>query len=96
MRRSEELAPITRVETIYDNYYGTTIPDPYRWLEDWHSEDVQLWLGSQATYASRLLEALPERESLLHRIRQINQAQPLLFSFYNIVGACFYLQRQFN
>ena len=93
MQQSEELPPVTRVETVCDNYFGTIVPDHYRWLEDWHSEDVQLWLGSQATYASRFLDALPERESLLHRIRQLNQAQPLLFNFYTNIGACFYLQR---
>ncbi len=85
--------PVTRVETVYDNYHGNTIADHYRWLEDWHSEEVQIWLVNQATYTSRFLEALPERDSLLHHIRHLNQAQPLLFNFYTSIGACFYLHR---
>jgi protease II len=27
--------PTTRIDTVYDTYFGTTAADPYRWLEDW-------------------------------------------------------------
>ena len=37
-------APPTRKLDVVDHYFGTNIPDPYRWLEDDHSLDTQAWV----------------------------------------------------
>ena len=33
--------PVTRVEAVTDTYHGTTVTDPYRWLEDWEAQEVK-------------------------------------------------------
>jgi prolyl oligopeptidase len=49
-----------RVDQV-DDYYGVEVPDPYRWLEDEHSEETKAWLAAQDEIAERLFAKLPER-----------------------------------
>jgi len=41
-------APITYPETkkgdVVDDYFGTRVPDPYRWLEDDRAPEVTAWV----------------------------------------------------
>lgn len=85
--------PVARIEVVRDTYFGTTVEDPYRWMEDWQSEEFQSWITSQAAYAKTYLEALPERETLLARIAQLRAASPYLYDFQVAGGRTFYLKR---
>ncbi|MHB1864018.1 MAG: hypothetical protein ACYCVL_13780, partial [Gemmatimonadaceae bacterium] len=39
--------PVTRKDTVVDDYFGTRVPDPYRWLEDQNSPEVARWVEAQ-------------------------------------------------
>ena len=41
--------PETRSEQIVETLHGVEVADPYRWLEDVNSEEVQQWMKSQDT-----------------------------------------------
>jgi prolyl oligopeptidase len=60
--------PIARVEVVRDIHFGTTLEDPYRWMEQ-EGQEFRRWLEGQTTYARSVLDALPRRASLLGRIR---------------------------
>lgn len=68
--------PKARVEIVRDSYFGTDIDDPYRWMEDYKSDEAQTWLREQAEYATGVLGALPERDTLLARITALSDAGP--------------------
>lgn len=54
----------TRTVDQSDDYFGTTVADPYRWLEDTDDPEVVDWLRAQATHAREHLDALPGRDAI--------------------------------
>ncbi|HEY8301410.1 MAG TPA: prolyl oligopeptidase family serine peptidase [Jatrophihabitans sp.] len=51
---------ITRTVDVVDDYFGTTVPDPYRWLEDSDDAEVADWLAAQAAVTREHLDGLPD------------------------------------
>lgn len=41
-------APVARVQPVTDDYYGTQVVDPYRWMESGRDPDWLPWLEGQA------------------------------------------------
>lgn len=76
-----ETPPVAPVKIVVDDYFGTKIADPYRYMEDFRSADVQAWVKQQAEFAETTLNAIPGREKLLARIRELDAGTP-----YNIFG----------
>lgn len=64
--------PQARVEIIHDTFFGTTVEDPYRWMEDQESDESTAWIQGQHGFTRALLDGLPERENLLGRIHDLN------------------------
>ena len=60
--------PETKTVTQQDNYHGTVVSDPYRWLEEEKSEEVSAWVESQNTLARPYLAELPSRERYKERL----------------------------
>lgn len=56
---------------VVDDLFGTAVPDPYRWLEDASSAAAQEWLAAQDVLARSHLDALPGREPLRARLREL-------------------------
>jgi len=54
-----------------DAYFGTTVTDSYRYMEDLSAPDVQQWAHAQADFARATLDAIPGRARLLARIREL-------------------------
>ncbi len=53
--------PVTRKSDQVDTYHGTTIADPYRWLEDDNSAETKAWVKVQNEVTEKLLLAMPQR-----------------------------------
>jgi len=60
--------PETKTVSQQDNYHGTVVSDPYRWLEEEKSEEVSAWVESQNTLARPYLAELPSRERYKERL----------------------------
>ncbi len=63
--------PTTRQADQVDDYHGTNVADPYRWLEDPDSEETKAWVDAQNKVTFGYLEDIPQRESLKQRITQL-------------------------
>ncbi|HEY0736960.1 MAG TPA: prolyl oligopeptidase family serine peptidase [Herpetosiphonaceae bacterium] len=87
-------APAARIEVVRDTYFGTTIEDPYRWMEDWTSDEARAWLAAQMAYTQQMLDALPERDALLARISELGGTTPELTELRMAGGRYFYLRRE--
>ena len=54
--------PPTRKGDQVDVYHGTSVADPYRWLEDDNSEETKAWVKTQNAVTDNFLASLPQRE----------------------------------
>jgi prolyl oligopeptidase len=63
--------PDARRDPIVEDYHGTPVADPYRWLEDQESTDTAAWVAAQRELTQRFLEALPDRAALHQRLTQL-------------------------
>lgn len=85
--------PVARIDVVRDTYFGTTIEDPYRWMENWKSEEFQVWVKEQAACTQAYLDALPGRDKLLAQLTELTNAGPAL-SYFQVMGErVFYLRR---
>lgn len=60
--------PSTKKVDVSDNYFGTTIADPYRWLEDDNSEETKNWVQQQNAVTSTYLSGVPYRDKVKSRL----------------------------
>jgi prolyl oligopeptidase len=54
--------PTTRITNVSDTLHGKTLSDPYRWLEDETSPEVQAWMTEQDRYTRGELARLRHRD----------------------------------
>lgn len=76
---------------IRDAYFGTTVVDPYRWMEAPGSRELATWLQAEAAHARRALDALPDRAGLLARIQELDHAGSRAWDAEAWGGKYFYL-----
>ncbi|MBE3141668.1 MAG: S9 family peptidase, partial [Thermoplasmata archaeon] len=63
--------PVTKKGDVVDTYFGTKVPDPYRWLEDDRSEETAAWVKEQNKVTFGYLEAIPYREEIKNRLEKM-------------------------
>jgi prolyl oligopeptidase len=63
--------PLTQKGTDQDNYHGTTVKDPFRWLEVDTAENVKQWVESQNKVTFDYLSKIPYREGFKNRLSEI-------------------------
>ncbi len=62
--------PTHQVDQV-DNYHGTAVADPYRWLEDPDSEESRTWIAAQNQVTFGYLATIPAREKIRQRLTQL-------------------------
>jgi prolyl oligopeptidase len=72
--------PVAPIKNVTDDYHGTKIVDPYRYMEDFTSPAVQEWVKGQAEFAAAALAALSGRDQLLKRIVELDTGSPYTLS----------------
>jgi len=63
--------PVTRKVEQIDDYFGTKVADPYRWLEDQNSAETKAWVDEQNKLTFGYLAKIPYREKLKERLTQL-------------------------
>ena len=57
---------------VVDTYFGTTVPDPYRWLENDTSEATAAWVAAENKVTDEYLSKIPFRSALLKRLTALS------------------------
>ena len=63
--------PAARHDDVVDDYHGTKIADPFRWLEDDNSDETKAWVKAQNAVTFDYLKSIPERETLKARLKSL-------------------------
>ena len=63
--------PVARRSDHTDDYFGTEVADPYRWMEDLDADEVQAWVEAENALAVPYLESLPGRQKIIDRTREL-------------------------
>jgi len=63
--------PQTKKVDQVDDYFGTEVADPYRWLEDDNAEDTKAWVEAQNKVTFGYLDGIPYRPKIRERLTEI-------------------------
>ncbi len=63
--------PPARKGDVVDDYHGTKVADPYRWLEDVDSPETRGWVEAENRVTFAYLERIPERERIRRRLTEL-------------------------
>ena len=86
--------PPTVVEPITEALHGVEITDPYRWLEDQNSPRTRAWLEEQTAYTRAYFDAIPGREQIKERVRELMAFKEVISEPWNVGDRYFFLKRQ--
>ncbi len=63
--------PQARKDGVADDYFGTSVADPYRWMENLNSVEVKSWVEAENALTFKYLASLPLREQFRRRITEL-------------------------
>ncbi|WP_285569994.1 prolyl oligopeptidase family serine peptidase [Geothrix limicola] len=63
--------PATRKSDVVEDFFGTKVADPYRWLEDDNSAETKAWVEAQNKVTFGYLEKIPARAKIQERITKL-------------------------
>jgi len=63
--------PQTRTDSVVDDYFGTLVEDPYRWLEIDTAAEVEAWVKTQNEVTFGYLSAIPFRDAIRKRYEEL-------------------------
>ena len=63
--------PAARRDPLPDTYFGTEVPDPYRWLEDADAAETTAWVRAENEVTFAYLDQIPFRTELRERLTQL-------------------------
>jgi prolyl oligopeptidase len=86
--------PKTPVLEVTDDYFGTKVSDPYRWLENTNGPDVIAWMKAQNEYTRAVLAKIPGRDQLRDRIKALDNAGDVVSGLQVWGGHYFYFKTE--
>ena len=63
--------PDVKKDETVDDYHGTAIQDPYRWLENDNSKETAEWVTNQNKVTFDYLDQIPYRETIKNRLKEV-------------------------
>jgi prolyl oligopeptidase len=64
--------PVAAVKPVTESYFGVEVTDPYRYMEDPSTSEVQQWAKAESEFTRAALDAIPGRKGLLARIAELD------------------------
>ena len=77
---AQALPPVAEIRNVPTTLHGSTVNDPYRWMEDSKSAQSLAWLKGQGDAARQLLDRIEGRDALAQRLAQLADSRGETFS----------------
>ncbi|MBQ4138710.1 MAG: prolyl oligopeptidase family serine peptidase, partial [Muribaculaceae bacterium] len=74
--------PKAKKVAVTDDYFGTQVADPYRWLEDDNSAETKQWVDAENKITRDYLDKIPFRKDLKKRLTELANYQKMGTPFY--------------
>ncbi len=81
--------PKTKKVEQTDDYHGTKISDPYRWLEDDNSAETKAWVEAQNKVTFDYLNQIPERAKIKARLTELVELRKIFARRSNAAASIF-------
>jgi prolyl oligopeptidase len=75
------LYPVAEKQEVTDDYFGTIVADPYRWMEDDTTEKVAGWVEAENKVTQAFLAKIPFREPLKQRLTDLTNYEKIGMPF---------------
>ena len=85
--------PAATQRPITETFFGTTLTDPYRYMETPGETETLAWLRAQGTYTRSILNSIRPRATYLQRLGELDGAFGLIANYTEAGGRAFYLER---
>lgn len=69
--RSPTRYPPARRADVVDDYHGTRVADPYRWLEEVDAPETRGWIEAENRVTTAFLGEVPAREAIRRRLTEL-------------------------
>lgn len=87
--------PVAPVRPVTDEYFGTNVVDPYRYMENLKDPAVEAWFKGQNDYTRAVLARIPGRDALLARIKKLDESAPSrVFDVRRLPGGRYFYQKR--
>ena len=87
--------PVAAVRPVSDAYFGKSVSDPYRYMEDVALPEVQLWARAQSDATRGVLDSIPGRARLLARIEELEASvQARVSSVRRLPGELYFYEKR--
>ncbi len=63
--------PVAEKQDVVDDYFGTKVADPYRWLENDTSKQTAAWVAAERAVTGKYLQSLPYRSEITRQLRSM-------------------------
>ncbi|HEY4904559.1 MAG TPA: prolyl oligopeptidase family serine peptidase [Candidatus Sulfotelmatobacter sp.] len=67
--------PATEAKPVTEDIHGTTLTDPYRWLEDGKSPETRTWIDGQMKYTEQYLSQVKVRPEIVNELTKLERVE---------------------
>jgi prolyl oligopeptidase len=85
--------PVARIEPVAETFFGRTVVDPYRWMENPKDKDWEPFMRGQDAHARAVLNGIPGREALKQRIGELSGGTAVAYGAQQAGDKLFYQVR---
>ena len=86
--------PETRKVDSAQTYFGVTLKDPYQWIEDLKSTEVQSWFKAQSEFTDNALSKIPGQDILFNEMTQLDNVKNVKYSSIQEVKGKYFFEKR--